>query len=523
MTPPERSWGLRGVLLCCLLALTAGCTTHPVTREHTTALRPAEIEATDLGRWTREASREEGGDSGFALLAEGEEALAVRAHLVDEAERRLDIQAYLIDEGQTTHALLRRLLDAAERGVEVRLLLDDLGAVGQNARLAALDSHPNIQVRVFNPVAIGRGHLASWVLAAAPEVRRTHRRMHNKLWITDNAVAITGGRNLGDAYFNAGGPRNFADLDLLAVGPVVDALSLSFDLYWNHGLARPIGRYHRVEAGAWEPLHDALGVRLAERDEALGMATLRGHEGVAAKEALLGVLHWGKGEALWDPPSKIRTPGRPRFDMTLAGALHERVMPLDSRLVIISAYFVPLARGTRLLVELAESGIKIDVITNALSASDMPWVHGDYAARRPELLASGVRLFEMRAEQEANDDSAGLAGARSPTSSLHIKALGFDDDQVFVGSFNVDPRSLWWNTETGVLVESESLSADFHALAEIGMAPALSYEVGLDDNGDIFWETQIDGERVRLEREPGSRWQHFSAWLSRKLGLAPWF
>lgn len=520
MTLPERSWGLGRALLCCLLALIAGCTTHPVTREHTTALRPAEIEATALGRWTREASREEGGDSGFALLAEGEDALAMRARLADEAERRLDIQAYSIDEGQTTRALLQRLLDAAERGVTVRLLLDDLSAVGQNARLAALDSHPQIQVRVFNPVAFGRGHLASWVLAAALDVQRMHRRMHNKVWITDNAVAITGGRNLGDAYFNAGDPRNFADLDLLAVGPVVDALSLSFDLYWNHGLAQPIGRYQHVEAGAWQRLRDELGAGPAERDASRSMPARRRHDGVAAKLALPDVLHWGRGEALWDPPSKIRVPGRPPFGMTLAGALHERVMPLDSRLLIISAYFVPLARGTQLLVELAESGIQIDVITNALSASDMPWVHGDYAARRPELLASGVRLFEMRAEHEDTDDSAGLSG--SPMSSLHIKALGFDDDQVFVGSFNVDPRSLWWNTETGVLAESESLAAEFHALAEIGMAPALSYEVGLDDSGNIVWETQIDGERVRLEREPGSRWQHFSAWLSRVLGLAPW-
>ncbi|MBS9404940.1 phospholipase D family protein [Halomonas sp. TRM85114] len=518
MTATERSSDLWRVLLCCLLALTAGCTTHPVTREHTTALRPAEIEATALGSWTREASRGEGGDSGFALLADGEDAFAVRARLADEAERRLDIQAYLIDEGQTTRALLRRMLAAAERGVEVRLLLDDLSAVGQNERLAALDSHPRIQVRVFNTVAIGRGHLASWVLAAAPEVRRTHRRMHNKLWITDNAVAITGGRNLADEYFNAGETRNFADLDLLAVGPVVDALSLSFDLYWNHGLAQPIGRYHRAEAGVWRHLHDTVG---AWQAELLTSETRLADQKVAAKEVLSAVLHWGKGEAFWDPPRKIRTPGRPPIEMTLVGALRERVMPLDSRLVIMTAYFLPMERGTQLLVGLAESGIQIDVITNALSASDMPWVHGDYAARRPILLASGVRLFEMRAVQdEPHHGPAGLSG--SPAAALHIKALGFDDDQVFVGSFNVDPRSLWWNTETGVLVESESLSADFHALAEIGRTPALSYEVRLDDSDELVWETQIDGERVRIEREPGSRWQHFSAWLSRLLGLAPW-
>jgi putative cardiolipin synthase len=510
-------------MLTTVLAATltlGGCALPPPdSRVASQVLSPAQTAETSLGRAVQARLKDRpDGVSGIYPLADSLDAFTARAMLAEGADKTLDVQYYIWADDTTGRLLLKALREAAERGVRVRLLLDDLSAVGQNMGLAALDSHPNIQVRVFNPVALGRGHLATWVLAAAPEVRRTHRRMHNKLWITDNAVAITGGRNLADEYFNAGDTRNFADLDLLAVGPVVDALSLSFDLYWNHGLAQPIGRYHRIEASAWRRLRDTLGDRLAEP---LTTKTRRAHSGVAVKEALTDVLHWGKGEALWDPPGKIRAPGRPPIEMSLVGALRERVMPLDSRLVIMTAYFLPMERGTRLLVGLAESGVQVDVITNALSASDMPWVHGGYAARRPALLASGVRLFEMRALQDASHEGpAGLSG--SPAAALHIKALGFDDDQVFVGSFNVDPRSLWWNTETGVLVESESLSADFHALAEIGMAPALSYEVGLDDSGEIFWQTQIDGERVRLENEPGSRWQHFSAWLSRLLGLAPW-
>ncbi|MDI5983494.1 phospholipase D family protein [Halomonas sp. M4R5S39] len=522
MMPPEHR-RRRGRLPCWLvvLSLLAGCAAPPVVREHGVALRPGEIEATALGRWAREASRTNGGDSGFALLANGEEAFAVRARLVEEAERRVDVQTYLMDDGQTTRVLLRRLLDAAERGVVVRLLLDDVGAIGQAGRLTALDSHPNVQVRVFNPVAFGRDHLVTWVLAAAPTVWRTHRRMHNKLWVVDNAVAITGGRNLGDAYYNADESRNFADLDLLAVGPVVDPLSLSFDLYWNHGLAQPIGRYHAVPAGAWQALRDELGGWLEEQHESPYVTALRDRRGVSARDALADALHWGQGEAVWDPPGKLRMPGRPPLEATLGGALEDQLSELESRFVIISAYFVPTEIGTRLLAGLVESGVRVAVITNSLEAGDLPEVHGAYMSRRRALLESGVRLFELRAQHHRGEEAAiGISGSFS--SALHIKALSFDDERLFVGSFNVDPRSLWWNTEVGVLVESTSLNDEFLALADIGMSPALSYEVVLDDAGGLFWLAEVDEELVRLEREPGRRWHHFRAWLSRVLKLEPW-
>jgi len=502
------------------LLLLAGCAGAPVAREHATALPPWEVAETRLGGWAAEQAEARPGQSGLALLANGKDAFAARSLLTARAERRLDIQTYLMGDGLTTWALLARVLDAAERGVEVRLLIDDLGAVGQGERLAALDSHPNLQVRVFHPLPVGRANLVTRVLATLPVLPRHHRRMHNKLWIADNALAIAGGRNLGDEYYNASEPRNFADLDLLTLGPVVAPLSMSFDLYWNHGLAQPVGRYHRVDAGAWQALRDDLAARLAAQSDADYFSALRQRHEERERSPLLDSLHWGHAEALWDPPGKPARRGRPPVAETMAGQLWEGVAP-EARLSLVSAYFVPTAEGSRVLRELAESGIEVEVVTNSLEATDVPVVHGAYAAYRRELLESGVALFELRAEHDRGEGAAmGMPG--SSASALHVKALAVDDGTVFLGSANADPRSVWWNSEVGVLVESEGLAREFRELVAVGTGPALSYEATLDESGRLGWETHHGGEMRRLAREPGGPWRHANAWLSRLLRLERW-
>ena len=514
---------LRALAVWLVLALLAGCAGTPVPREHGLALREAEIRGTWLGQWARQAAAAHEGRSGFALLARGEEAFVLRANLAEQATRRLDVQTYLLGEGQTVQVLLHRLIGAAERGVEVRLLLDDLTATGQGDRLAALDSHPNIQVRVFNPWPLGRNHLVTRVLFALPAMRRQHRRMHNKTWIVDNAVAITGGRNLGDEYFNAGEPRNFADIDLLAVGEVVDDLSLSFDLYWNHFLSQPLARYHIAEPEAWRGLFVELSRHLAEQRDSDSpyFVALRARYGAAAADTLFRELHWAEGQALWDPPGKAAGRQRSPLEETLFGVLLDQLPELESRLVIVSAYFVPAEQGTALLARLAESGIRVEVITNSLEATDNAWVHGAYATRRRALLENGVRLHELRSRQP-NGENAGIGITGSSLSSLHSKAVSFDEDLVFIGSFNADPRSVIWNTEVGVLVESEPLVTEFLAFVEAGMTPSLSYLPGLDGAGRLYWLTELDGRLARLAREPGSVRARFLAWLSGVLGLEPW-
>lgn len=499
--------------------LLAGCAGHPAARPHGAPLTPAEIEATWLGQWAAVTASPYPGKSGFTLLSRGQDAFRLRVLLAEQADRRLDIQTYLMGDGLTTRVLLLRLLAAAERGVEVRLLIDDIGAVGQGSQLAALDSHPNIQVRVYNALGLARGTLTGRVLASAPQAARQHRRMHNKLWVADGALAIVGGRNLGDEYYSAGEPRNFTDLDLLALGPVVAPLSQSFHLYWNHGLAQPIGRYHAVTDDAWQTLQAALAEWFDSEADSPYFADLRQRYADATQGPLVGRLHWGEGVALWDPPGKPAWRGRPALAHTMAGQLLAQAGEPTRRLTLISAYFVPGRQGSQWLRALAESGVEVEVFTNSLEATDVPLVHGAYQRYRPALLASGVALYELRAEFEP-DDEASLAVGMS-ASALHIKALGLDEERVFVGSANADPRSVWWNTEVGVLVESPGLAAQLHGLAEVGKTPTLSYRVGRDETGRLYWETLRDQGPVRLTQEPGGFWRHVGAGLSRWLPLEP--
>lgn len=507
-------WALL-LLVCSLLV---GCT-HPVVREHQTALGIADARQTWLGNQVAVAAAEQTDPDGFALLANGREAFAVRVGLIRQAQRELDIQTYLLGDGQTTRLVLSQLIDAAEQGVRVRLLVDDIGAIGQGERLAALASHPDIHVRVYNPLAVGRGHLVTRVLASAVDPAQQHRRMHNKLWVADNSVAIVGGRNLGDEYFDANDTRNFADLDVVAIGEVVPALSNSFDLYWNHGLAQPIERYHRVDANAWQGLERDLEAWLEAHADSEYFTELRRQP---RRTPPWETLHWGEGLAIWDAPGKLSYPGTPEWQNTLLGDL-TAATELNERLVVISAYFVPTERGVERLVELADQGVEVDIITNSLASTDAAVVHGAYAPWRKTLLESGVNLYELRPEQDTTTSEASeemrVPGASA--SALHIKAIRFDD-QLFVGSFNVDPRSIFWNTEVGVLIQSESLMPAFNELVATGHDPSISYQLTLDDNHQLLWQFEREGQPEVLTDEPGTRWQRFNAWLSHTLRLERW-
>jgi cardiolipin synthase C len=499
------------LVLCSLLA---GCT-HAVTREHHTTLALEEGRNTWLGEQAYQALAEQTEPDGFALLANGQEAFAARVGLIRQAQRELNIQTYLLGEGQTTRLILSQLLNAAEEGVRVRLLVDDFGAVGQGDRLAALASHPSIHVRVYNPLPVGRGHMFTRVLASVVNPAQQHRRMHNKLWIADNSVAIIGGRNLGDEYFDANDSRNFADLDFMTIGEVVPELSHSFDLYWNHGLAQPIERYHQVADNAWQTLATELEEWLDDNADSAYFTQLRSQPRSAPPWE---TLHWGEGLAMWDAPGKLMA-GTPEWRDTLLGDLTDAT-ELNQRLVIISAYFVPTEQGVKKLTQLADQGVMVEIITNSLESTDAAVVHGAYAPWRETLLAHGIALYELRPEQEAGpDEDMRVPGASA--SALHIKALSFDD-QLFVGSFNADPRSIYWNTEIGVLARSDTLIKAFNDLVAVGQEPALSYRIELTPEGELNWHLERDGAMDVLTTEPGGFWRHFNAWLSHTLKLERW-
>jgi len=470
-----------------------------------------------------EAARHAKGQSGFRLLASSTEAFLARAELIRAARRSLDLQYYLVHDGLSTRALIDDLLLAADRGVRVRLLLDDTGSDDQNFDIAQLAAHPNIQVRVFNPLHLGRSTGAARTLGRLLNLAQQHRRMHNKLWLADSSVAIVGGRNLGDEYFDARPTRNFTDIDLLGAGPVASELAHSFDQYWNSALSKPIQQF------LWRPPSTAALAKLR--------AELRGYlaEARVERKALydklltaepsldrwLNELHWAHNQALWDAPSKILSAGEPDPHLLLTTQLGPELTKVAEELLLVSAYFVPGSEGLAYLTARADAGVAISLLTNSLEANDVPAVHGGYAPYRKVLLEHGVRLFELRRQAEQGAGSAN-GGSGSASYSLHSKALIFDRQKVFIGSLNFDPRSLLWNTEVGVVVDSPALADQVRALALEGMAPAVSYEVRLERHAGrtrLVWIAEDDGKQRKLEREPGGFWRHFNAWLADVIGL----
>lgn len=504
--------GKRILLALAGAVLMHGCASIEVPRTYSTALDGEASTTTYLGAWAQQAAEKHKELNGLRLLTEGSEAFALRVALAEHAQETLDAQTYIFENDRAGRALLKRMLHAAQRGVRVRLLLDDTASLGKQELLAAFDSHPAIEVRVFNPIPAGRHSWVGYHLALAVGFERRHRRMHNKLWLADGAVGITGGRNLSDEYFDAAGEVNFNDLDVMAIGPVVSALSNSFDDYWNHPMAVPLRHFVQAPAAAWRDLLAELDADT--RHEALSTPSSVQRFVGEAGQALLASLEWAPAIALWDRPEKLEAKGYPALELTLLGQLGDAFRNLQRRLLIISPFVVPTPASIRYQEALAERGITLTLLTNSLEAMDHPSLHGAYAPWRPALLAQGARLFEVRATPETEGESR----ASDDISSLHIKAMAFDDERVFIGSMNADPRAVWWNSEIGLLIDSPALGQQLWSLAEEGMDPKRSYRVRLV-GGRLIWETERDGRQVVLEKEPGTAWQRFQAWIIRLLNI----
>ncbi|MFC3285807.1 phospholipase D family protein [Litchfieldella rifensis] len=502
-----------------LLALTGamllpGCATIEVPRTYSTALDGDASTTTYLGAWAQQAAKQHEELNGLRLLTEGPVAFALRVALAEHAQKTLDVQTYIFGNDHAGRALLKRMLHAAQRGVRVRLLLDDTASLGKQDMLAAFDSHPNTEVRVFNPIPAARRSWLGYHLALAVDFEHRHRRMHNKLWLADGAVGITGGRNLSDEYFEVADSKlNFNDLDVLAIGPVVDALSESFDDYWNYPLAVPLRYFVQAPPAAWHDLLAELNASGGQERALSAPSPVQRLVGEAG-QALLASLEWAPVIALWDRPEKLDAEGYPALELTLLDQLGDAFRSLKRRLLIISPFVVPTPASIRYQETLAERGITLTLLTNSLEAMDHPSLHGAYAPWRPALLANGARLFELRAAPEAEDESR----TSDDISSLHIKAMAFDDERVFIGSMNADPRAVWWNSEIGLLVDSPALGQQLWSLAEQGMDPKRSYRVRLED-GRLIWQTEVAGRRVTLEKEPGGAWRHFQSWTIRLLNI----
>ncbi len=465
------------------------------------------------------------GRSGFRLFAHGGEAFALRAVTADQARSTLDIQTYILEDGHSTRRLITRIIDAAERGVTVRLLVDDLSVGGLQKRLAMLDAHPRVSVRIFNPVRHWRRVAPLRWLTFALQAHRLHRRMHNKLWLVDDAIGIVGGRNLSDDYFNVNPAHDFLDIDVAAVGgPAVAQMKRSFEAYWQHELAVPLTTFITAPEGDWREMYalchrSAKATRYTQSLDALCARSL---------DSLLSPLTWATSSVVWDSPDAAGAAGLPPIGLRMSHAVGQALSSVQRRLLVISGYFVPEQLDTIDIFGLAHRGVQISVLTNALEASDVPIVHGGYAPHRKALLEAGVKLYEVRRKQRVKRERlhrrrhAHSRPRLSPSQSysLHAKAMALDSDRLIVGSFNIDPRSVWWNCEIVAIIDSPALNRQLTLIGEWGKQPRYSFRVRLYE-GALQWRTLDDhGHSQVLTREPGSPWRRFQAWCCARLGLA---
>ena len=353
-------------------------------------------------------------------------------------------------------------------------------------------------------------------------IQRMHRRMHNKLWIADGEVAITGGRNLGDEYYGASSEMNFSDLDLLCQGPLVQQMQASFDQYWNSPFVMPVAKFRlfvpSVEEHRLWRLRVVDRMKNAMREREDYVSSLRQWQRDDSGARLLDEMVPAAARLLVDSPEKIGTPEPPPLEELVFSPLIDRVRAVRQELILVSAYFVPGEIGIELLGELTARGVRVRVLTNSLAATDLPLVHGGYTTFRQRLLQAGVELHEMCAHP---DQKSRWRHPLLGSVSLHSKALIFDRQSAFVGSFNMDPRSAFWNTEIGVLLESPVLATQLFTLADQAMAPDVSFRLKLDE-GRVRWHFKGSSGPVVHRFEIGRPWRRLLAWFSARFAPPEW-
>ncbi len=481
----------------CLLLFTvvvvAGCATLPDDYPRTDSTAIDNYQQTSVGRFFDEAASQHPGKSGFAIIRHGRKAFTSRIGLTELAEKTLDVQYYIWEADATGRILAERLMDAADRGVRVRILVDDINLAGWDAQVASMDAHPNIEIRIFNPFANRSKRTFDFLI----DLNRINHRMHNKLMVMDNAVAIVGGRNIGNHYFDVATDANFRDLDIAAAGPVVRETSRVFDYFWGGDWAVPIAAlvkrsYNEADLNKFRDK-----IRKQIKDEPYPYPL---DQDVDELKSELAVIRdrfiWAPGSIVWDDPEMIKdgiTEG------VMIRKFFRKLDTLQSELFIESAYFVSQDKALGVMKKLTERGVRVRVLTNSLASNDVVAAHAGHAKRRRQLIENGMELYEMRPDAGAVKQQVFTGDSKA---ALHTKAIVFDRESVFIGSFNLDPRSASINTEAGLYVESPELAEQVIAYMDEGVQPNNSYRVLLDEDGELVWITEIDGREVRYHDEP---------------------
>lgn len=491
-------------LVAVLAALTSvgGCATLPENVNRPESFAYTDTLDTESGRWFAEETAAHPGESGFFLLARGLDAFVARAVLAHLAERSIDVQYYLYHDDLVGRLFTWQLLQAADRGVRVRLLVDDMDLGGRDLGAAVLDSHPNVEVRLFNPFSRKTGRISQFVT----RMGEVTRRMHNKSFTVDSQATILGGRNIGNEYFEADPALAFADLDVLGIGPVAREVSTAFDLYWNSELAYPVSVL--VDA---PPTPEEIAQKLrqlsdfvATQEDSAYLQALRSSDLAEKLRKDQVRLVWGNAAVVYDRPEKLRD-DTGKKEYRLLPQLLAHWEGVQKELIIFSPYFVPGKEGTAFLTGLVARGVRVRILTNSLASNDVSVVHAGYANYRKALLRGGVELYEMNRKltREQREEKKGTGG--SSKASLHAKSFVYDRNQVFIGSLNLDPRAMIHNTEIGVVLTSPEIAQGMGSWFDnnIGkLAFRLELKKGEDGTEALLWHGLVDGNPETFDTEP---------------------
>jgi putative cardiolipin synthase len=518
--PAAERWFSSGSIWPLLvLLLTTGCASLPprdtVAAPASFAIaRPAQAR---LAATADRALAREAHDSAFRLLPIGSAAYQTLIELTSQAEHSLDFQTFVL-QGDTSGALLLKALrEAAARGVRVRALIDDLHTESAERLLSDMSACEAIEVRLINPFVRLRGSRAAKLVSSLDQVSRVNHRMHNKLFIADNVLAVIGGRNVGDPYFmRAEEGENFIDLDVLAAGAAVEQMSKTFDNYWNSEFAWPIDRIVAPAGGRLE--------RCARFDQAvshvrtpppdLGVPLHLARYATVADELRRGALELvgAEAEVVADPVDKLAGTRVGSRQGTVRAFIGGQGLGSNSEVLAFSPYYVPGNIGIESIRQNRRNGVRLRVLTNSLASSDEPVVHAGYLEYRREMVEIGVELYELSPKFAKLEQRLGRFGTSSP--ALHMKAIVFDQRSVFIGSMNLDGRSEQYNTEVGVMIRSQNLTRELMALVNFESS---SYRVELNPDGQLRWVNFRRGVQTVHDTEPEvGFWRNVS---SKLLGL----
>jgi len=485
--------------------LLAGCATVSFDQPKSYSTAITNSGNTTLGRAVAKWSALHEEMSGFYPLNRGMDALGVRLRLAEIAEKTIDLQYFLMKNDTAGAVMVNALLKSADRGVRVRFLLDDIFTTVPDRSFLLMNQHPNIEIRIFNPLS----RSGIWTFNFIGQFSQANRRMHNKSFTVDNSISVVGGRNIADEYFQLKKDSVFVDFDVLAMGPIASEISISFDQYWNHSRAVPISYFSKQRKK--EDLQTVRADIAAELNDIYETVYRKALKSQLLQDLIADrrPMFVGPAWVLADNPDKLIH----KIDeahMKLAKDLREVVRRAETEIIFISPYYVPGERGVQLIRDLVAKGVRVVILTNSLASNNHVPVHSAYARYRRDVIKAGAELYEIRANA-AREFAGDEEGAEVLT--LHTKAFLIDRRYMFVGSLNMDPRSIEINAEMGLLIDSEPMVRTLTQGVD-ELLPTLTYRVIANDKGGLEWHTRIDKKEVIETKEPLTNWWlRFKAWF----------